>query len=194
MYREMNDRDGIAGSLGNLGDVFRYQGNYDLAMQVLEQSLAIFREIRSIHGMAITLGSIAYTYLEKGDIEQARATFRSSLKMSHKVGDKTMIATDLEGIAATLSISNGQATATDEEMQLSVRLLGTADQLRKITGAPRSAAEQVGVDRVFAQIYGQLPKKEIELELQYGAAMTTEQTINVVLSHLSQIINVDDDD
>jgi len=193
MYREMNDRDGIAGSLGNLGDVFRYQGNYDLAMQVLEQSLTIFREIRSIHGLAITMGSIAYTYLGKGDIEQARATFRSSLKMSQKVGDKTMIATDLEGIAAALSISNEQATATDEDIQLAVRLLGAADRLREITGAPRSAAEQVGVDCVFAQIYGQLPKKEIELELQYGAAMTTEQTVDVVLSHLSQNLNIDDD-
>jgi len=193
MYREMNDRDGIAGSLGNLGDVFRYQGNYDLAMQVLEQSLAILREIRSIHGMAITLGSIACTYLEKGDIQQARATFRSSLKMSQKVGDKTMIATDLEGIAAALSINNGQETATDEDVQLVVRLLGAANQLRKTTGAPRSAAEQAGVDRVFAQIYGQLPKKEIKLELQYGAAMTTEQTVNVVLSRLSQFSNIDDD-
>jgi len=143
--------------------------------------------------MAITLGSIACTYLEKGDIQQARATFRSSLKMSQKVGDKTMIATDLEGIAAALSISNGLETATDEDVQLAVRLLGTANQLRKTTGAPRSAAEQAGVDRVFAQIYGQLPKKEIELELQYGAAMTTEQTVNVALSRLSQFSNIDDD-
>ena len=47
----------------------------------------------------ITLGSIARVHMAKEEVDQALVMFQTSLTQNREVGDKTEIATDLEGIA-----------------------------------------------------------------------------------------------
>ena len=187
LYQKLDDQHGIAGSLGNLGDVLRYQGQYDRATQVLEESLAILHETHDAHGTVITLGSLARVQMAKGDVNQAMNTFHTCLSQNREVGDKTEIATDLEGIADVLGVHARRSKKPEEEIRLAVRLLAAAGQLRASIGAPRSAAEQVEFERITTQLKAPLTSNDFALELECGAAMTAEQAVEEALNYLSQI-------
>ena len=189
LYQKLGDHHGVAGSLGNLGDVLRYQGQYKRATQALEESLAIFREMHDVHGTVITLGSLARVQMAKGDVNQALVTFHTCLLQNREVGDKTEIATDLEGIADALSAHAKQSPAPEDDIRLAVRLLSAASQLRAMVGAPRSAAEQSEFERINIQLQAEMPSSDFASESERGALMTTEQAVEVALNHLSQISN-----
>ena len=70
--REIGDRNGEAGSLNNLGNVYRLLGQCQEALNFYQQSLAIKREIGDCNGEATSLWNISNLYQQSGKIRQAR--------------------------------------------------------------------------------------------------------------------------
>jgi hypothetical protein len=175
-----------------LAEVFCYQGQYDLAMEVLEESLALLHEISDVHGTVIALVSKARVHLAKGNAYQALATFHASLMQNQQVGDKTEIANSLEGIAEALGALARRSPFSEDKIRLAVQLLAAADRLRATVGAPRSAAERAEHDRITAQLRSQLPESDFLMERKCGAEMTTEQAVEFALLHVSQISTATD--
>jgi hypothetical protein len=105
------------------------------------------------------------------------------------VGDKTELASSLEGIAETLASAaafamRGSAKTSpsaEDGIQLAVRLLAAADRLRSAVGAPRSAAERAEVEQIIVQLHSQLPEPDFTMEWKRGGEMTAEQAVEAAL-------------
>jgi len=96
--RELGDRSGIAGSLGNLGNVAVNQGDHPAARALQEQSLAIYRELGDRFGTANTLNNLGVVALNQGDYAAARALHEESLAISRELGNPHSIALSLSNV------------------------------------------------------------------------------------------------
>ncbi|MGF1936576.1 MAG: tetratricopeptide repeat protein [Nostoc sp. ChiQUE02] len=75
-------------ALNNLGVAYNYQGQYERAIQFLEQSLEIAREIddRNTEGLPLVNLGVAYNY--QGQYERAIQFLQQSLKIAREIGDR----------------------------------------------------------------------------------------------------------
>ena len=120
----------MAHSLSNLGLVAWYQGDYQSARTLFEESLTIRRELGDRAGAAVSLNNLGNALLVQGKETEALASFRESLAIEQELVDRWGIAYSLEGIAAA-SASLGQSL-------LAARIWGAAEMLREEIGAPIS--------------------------------------------------------
>ncbi len=128
LWRQAEDKVGIASSLTNLGIIRRILGDYDHASSQHEQALFIWREIndeRQIGGSLRELGELA---LYRGRFEVAAPLFRESLDLCRGSGDASAVAAVLEslGILAFYQEDYPQATAYYEECLAVCRTLNDA--------------------------------------------------------------------
>lgn len=91
----IDDRQGVANSLGNLGLVTQSQGDYDDARDYFEQSLKLQRQLGSRQGIADCLNNLGIVAGEQGNHDKARDYFEQSLQLKQDLGDR-------QGIAASL--------------------------------------------------------------------------------------------
>eukprot|EP00968_Pinguiococcus_pyrenoidosus_P022862 scaffold3423_cov153-Pinguiococcus_pyrenoidosus.AAC.1 len=73
-------------TLNNLGNVYQALGELPRAIELYEQSLAIFRETNNRPGQADTLGNLGNAYKKTGDPERAIQLFKESLAICREVG------------------------------------------------------------------------------------------------------------
>ncbi|MCC3494623.1 MAG: CHAT domain-containing protein [Microcoleus sp. PH2017_25_DOB_D_A] len=88
IYREIGDREGEAGSLGNLGLVYNSLRQYDKAIAFYEQSLEIKREIRDRQGEANSLDNLGLAYKSLGQYHRAIAFYEQSLQIEREIGNR----------------------------------------------------------------------------------------------------------
>jgi predicted ATPase/DNA-binding SARP family transcriptional activator len=124
LYRQLDDRRGIASALQVLGSVAREQGRYARSSELHEESLAVAagdeRAAASAHGY---LGFVSWL---QGDFDRAAAEATVALRMFREVGD-------VEGTAWSL-ISLGTVA----------RYQGAADRAAALLQESRSLAEGIG--------------------------------------------------
>jgi tetratricopeptide (TPR) repeat protein len=75
----MGHRKGTSGPLRELGVVAYHRGDYDEAVRLSEQALALTREFGSTFGYGLTICTLADALRAKGDVEKARALLEESL-------------------------------------------------------------------------------------------------------------------
>ncbi|TAD79089.1 MAG: tetratricopeptide repeat protein [Oscillatoriales cyanobacterium] len=93
------DRQGEAASLGNLGLAYRSLGQYQRAIDLYEQSLAIAREIGDRKGEANSLGNLGNAYYSLGQVQRAIGLHEQSLAIAREIGDRQGAAASLQALA-----------------------------------------------------------------------------------------------
>ncbi|MDZ4262128.1 MAG: tetratricopeptide repeat protein [Pseudomonadota bacterium] len=86
------DREWLAASYGNLGIVYRTQGDLDQAEAMHLKSLELDEALGHKEGMANSYGNLGNVYLTRGDLEQAEAMYYKSLEINEALGRKTGMA------------------------------------------------------------------------------------------------------
>jgi tetratricopeptide (TPR) repeat protein len=86
--REIGDRIGEGGTLGNLGSAYYAQGQYEQAIAHHQQYLTIAREIGNRQGEGIALGCLGNVYYAQGQYEQAIAHHQQYLTIAGEIGDR----------------------------------------------------------------------------------------------------------
>jgi tetratricopeptide (TPR) repeat protein len=132
----------IAISLSNLGRTARAQGHQGEARSLLEEGLAIYRELGDKVGIASALVSLGRVAHDQGNYGVARALLEESLTICRELGHKRDIAQNLEGLAA-VAVAQAQS-------ERAARLFGAAEGLREAMGAPLPPAVRAGHDRSVA--------------------------------------------
>jgi tetratricopeptide (TPR) repeat protein len=84
-----------AKALHAAGVLAHYQGDYDAADPLYEESLAIKRDLGDRRGIAKLLGDLGNVAYEHGDYRQARSLLEESLAIQQKLGDRWGIAAPL---------------------------------------------------------------------------------------------------
>ena len=102
LYRQLDDKDGIAHLTNNLGVLALHRGRYDEAIQLLEQSLHLRRELGDTWGVATCLNNLGAAAGRLGDNRRAAAYYEESLALSRQLGNHilaAMLLTNLGDVA-----------------------------------------------------------------------------------------------
>jgi DNA-binding CsgD family transcriptional regulator len=129
---------------GNLGTLAHIAGDYKLAQEWFEESLAAARAIGDRRVLAGALHHLANLALGKGNLAAAAARYCESLQVSEGLQDRWGVARSLEGCAAVL-LAEGRPEAALE-------LCALADSLLDSLGVRRAPADQVAYERLLAAI------------------------------------------
>jgi predicted ATPase/class 3 adenylate cyclase len=111
IFQEVGDRQGIAISLNNLGDVTSSQSDYGAARVLFEESLTIKRELGDKYGIANSLNDLGNVALDQNDYGVARALHEESLTIRRELGDKRGIAVSLNNLGWMASSQGEYTTA-----------------------------------------------------------------------------------
>jgi CHAT domain-containing protein/tetratricopeptide (TPR) repeat protein len=98
--RKLDDAEGVAQTLADLGAVYRAQGDYAKALESYDESVKRWEALGRPIGMARTLTSIGVLRYFQGEYDAALASFHSGLKLLEGSDDKDTAAGALNGIGA----------------------------------------------------------------------------------------------
>jgi predicted ATPase/class 3 adenylate cyclase len=87
LFRELDDRDGLAYSLADRGWIAAERGDYVEARRLAEESLAVARSAGNRTTTAAALHVLACTALDERDYGRARSFFQESLALRRELGD-----------------------------------------------------------------------------------------------------------
>ena len=90
LFRATGDRGGIAVRLRILGSAVCAQGDFERASVLLEEGLALQREVDGTYAIALSLGALALVALYQGDAERAQRLLDEAMSLfrlvSHTYG------------------------------------------------------------------------------------------------------------
>ena len=87
------------------------QGDYPAARSLVEESLAISRELGDVRGVGIALNALAAHARDYGDLSAARVLFEESLQVWRTLGDRVLIARSLSNLATVARLEGDLALA-----------------------------------------------------------------------------------
>ena len=149
--RELGEPTRIAVALQNLGVVAYREGDYEAARSFYEESLAIKRESGYGMGIAVSLNDLGRVACKQGDYGTARALNQESLALRRELGDRLGVAVSLEALAELYIEQEAHSGAPDTDPSVftttesgsrAARLLGAAEALREVIGAPLFPSER----------------------------------------------------
>ncbi|HTS21196.1 MAG TPA: tetratricopeptide repeat protein [Casimicrobiaceae bacterium] len=166
--RKLNDRRGIAGSLGNLGIVAFEQGDLATGRMLVEESLGIMRELGDRLGIANKLTSLGHLAFREENYSAAWALHQEDLSIRRELADQRGIAVSLTwlGIVAHYRAEYPAAKAFMEESMALYRELGdrggvatALENLAAVAFAVRDFAAAQALGRQSLSIHAELGEK-----------------------------------
>jgi len=152
--QRLQNREGEAVVLGNLGIAYKDLGEIQRAIQFYEQQLAIVREIGDRRGESIVLGNLGVAYKDLGEIQQAMGFYEQQLTIVREIGDRRGEGTALGNLGvAYKNLGEPRQAIEFYEQQLTI--------VREI-GNRRGEADAIGN---LGVAYGQLG--ELRLAIQF---------------------------
>jgi non-specific serine/threonine protein kinase len=109
--REEGDREGLALSLKELGNLAYVKGDHAAAKSAYEESLIQSRAIDDRHGIAAVLHNLGSVALGQEDYARARQLYEESLLLERELGDRTGEAITLNGLGTSARAQGDDAAA-----------------------------------------------------------------------------------
>ncbi len=151
------------------------EGDYVSSRALLEECLAIARELGDRLGIAFALNGLGNVGAEQGDYPGARVLYEESLTIRRELGDRRGIAIALEGLAAVIAALGSSLRAA--------RIWGAAERLREEIGAPLPPNERPRYDRRVGVVRAALRDDATFYRAwQEGRALAIGQAIALALS------------
>ena len=98
-------------ALGQTGRLLIHTGDYEVALDYLQQSLTLIQQIGDKAGEGTTLNNISTLYHAQGDYETALAYLKQSLTIWQQIGDKAGEGTTLNNLSQIYDAQGDYATA-----------------------------------------------------------------------------------
>ncbi len=94
-----------------LGVLTGEQGDYPSAWALVEESMAISRELNDTRGVGIALNALAVLARDRGDLRSARSLFEQSLAVWRSLGDRVVEARSVSNLANVAKLQGDYALA-----------------------------------------------------------------------------------
>src|SRR6202041_1130385 len=111
-YQAIEDKEGVALTLNNLGDLSRQSGKLDAAETHYRQAKATAEEIESKSAVAYVLSGLGDVNKDRGNLAQARKSYEESLAIRKQIGEKQNVG-ETQVSLARLPIEDGHAHDVD---------------------------------------------------------------------------------
>ena len=157
IYRQLNDRPGIAVVTTNLGIVYYHLGEYATVRALYEESLRLHRELEDSLGIARALNSLGTLASRQGDYATALALLTESLSIRKKLGDKRGIAVannNLGSVALCRADYDQAHTLFEESLHINTELedrQGMAVSLVNLGDVARNRGEYSSAQALYEQ-------------------------------------------
>jgi predicted ATPase/transcriptional regulator with XRE-family HTH domain len=157
LFRELEDKWGMAVSLVCIGEAHLLRHDYGGACSRFEESLASFRETGDRWGMGTALMDWGYTDSLQGNLEVARARLEESIAMYREVGERTMRALSLNVLAQVVQEQDDHQRAAAfyaESLDLLQKMgleASTGDVLYNLAYLVQSQGHQPLAARLYAE-------------------------------------------
>ncbi|HET7483051.1 MAG TPA: tetratricopeptide repeat protein, partial [Actinomycetota bacterium] len=174
LYREIGDEFGEASSLNNLGVLASYEEDWERAGRLYEQSLEYFRGRDDMQGIARGLMNLGEVRVMQEDYDGAEILLRQSFVLFRELRSDWDIVYVLESMA---HVRNGRGRGID-----AARLLGAAEELREVLGAPRPPNEQEPYERHVQRARESVDPEDFEKAWAEGRSLTVEEAVDLALS------------
>jgi tetratricopeptide (TPR) repeat protein len=171
--RKLGDRERVLAVLMNMGYAGAVRGDFERAEALLEENLAMARELKHPHFTAMSLLGLGIVATRRGDHGQAKTLLEEGLVLSRKLGYIVSVAECLETLA-------GLAGALGD-FPRAARLWGAADALREVTGCPWSRKERRLHEPYLAAARSRTDQATWEAAFTEGRSMTIEEAISYAL-------------
>lgn len=109
-----------------------------------------------------------------GDLPAAEARHREGLQLARELPDRYPFALALEGLACT--------AAARQQPERAAMLLGAAESIRALAGAPFSAQERADADRATGAAIGALGREAFTSAARQGRGMSPEEAAGYALA------------
>lgn len=133
-FEELGDPTEAANCVNNLGMVSLYLKDFEQAQDLFEQSAERHRGGDDLLGLGVAIGNLAYVAEARGEVTLSRNLFLQALEHLNEVGALWNSAYFLEGF--------GKANLALGQLELAVRCLSVAEQLRRRLKTPRLPVEK----------------------------------------------------
>ncbi|MCP4131774.1 MAG: tetratricopeptide repeat protein [bacterium] len=118
---EEKDLANKAEVLNNIGQVFTARGDYDSALENLEQSVSINRQLGDLNNEGVTLNNMGQVYTARGNYDLAIDCMEQSLAIRREIGDKSGEGVTLNNISR-LHTTMGDHEKARESLEQSLAL------------------------------------------------------------------------
>jgi non-specific serine/threonine protein kinase len=113
LYRELEDRRGIAVCTGNLGNLAYDRGDHDAAQDLYAECLTLGRELGDGRSVALSLNNLGIIAVCQGDYATAKSLFAESLSLHRARGNSQGIAVALGNLGDVAMEQKNLAAARD---------------------------------------------------------------------------------
>ena len=168
-----NDRTVHASCLAGIADVYRGEGNAELAVQYDQKAIAMFRELGNKSMVSRTLNNLGISYNLMGRTELALEVYRENLALLERLNYARGINVSKMNIAAVLI----KLSRHEEAEKILVELLPEFERLND----PNSRAN---VWRLLAMVDER--RGDLSGALEHALAATTERTDDIEDVYLTQ--------
>jgi predicted ATPase/DNA-binding SARP family transcriptional activator len=167
LFRELKEWRGVLIYLSNSGDLALIERDYDRAIALFEEGIALRRRLGRGEGRGL-LTNLGFALFAQGRLAEAQEPFRRGLELSLAVGAKEGTTLALEGLAALAAVSGrGDSRAA--------RLFGAAAASREETGTPLLGAEAPVYERTLATLRERLGDADFSSALADGRRMSLDE-------------------
>jgi hypothetical protein len=169
LFRELDDKWGIAFSTTSLGQLRVASGDPEGAILQLADGVALYWEAGDKIAIIFAQYFLAMTLLLQNDPEWANSLLQSGLSLAVELNQKYYLANCLEGLAGVAAVL-GQA-------EHAARLWGAVQAIRDASGNRSSPTEQGLYEPIFAKARAQLPETTFTSFVESGKSLSISAAI-----------------
>jgi predicted ATPase/DNA-binding SARP family transcriptional activator len=169
LWHELGDRWGFALALNSLGEVARYESNYQQAAQFYAESITLKRALGNKRDLALSLHNSGHALQRLGAYRQAALQFQESLALFLEIGDRSGVAACLVGLAGT---AGGEG-----KHEPAVRLFAAGEALFAAASARLDPIDRIEYDRNLAAVRARLDAATFAAAWAAGRTLTMEQAV-----------------
>ena len=176
----------IADWLVYLGTLEVYRENYDAAEKYLEETLALFRDLGNLVGIAHVTYCLADLALHQGDYDRAAKMVNDSLLIAPSF--LSNVSNREFSIARLLMV--GKLACAHGDYEKAIRLLGAAEALRNQFGYLLEPLPYAEYEEAVAKVQTHLDTAVFEAAWAKGHAMTEAEATTSALGYVHSQLNV----
>lgn len=172
LHSSLDDKESIAYCLHLFGLLDLEQGHIESVRSQIEQSLALFQEMKQRHGMALSTASLAKVIAAQGDYTRARDLYLESIALATSADDKLIIASAVEGLVSV--------AVRLEQYQWAAQLAGAAEALRKSIQFPMPLIERAAYQQTLNKIVASLGTQTFHRLWASGREMNLRDVLQII--------------
>jgi len=169
LFREMDDRSGMATAFNGLGEIARVNGHDEQARRNYEAAVVVAEQTGNIRRKYISLANLSYIAQHENDHGRAIALIRQKLELAREMKNYNDIATAIQVLSGSL--------AAVGEPERAARLLGAAETTLSRIGAHIETTDRPEYERINREVRTLLDEATFQAAWAEGRKMTLEQAV-----------------